>query len=472
MPTATFVITISCSFLPLSFGVKYLVTTNNNERYIVETKSDGNPMDYLDSYAETNSDSKHQPETVKSKQRRKPQESKGNEHFGTTDRGSNQANYIVELENLEFGKNQKNTIKDSEMLSLNSQSKSNQSKDVINAKEGINMAKAKTSKHNPTSHNSTKIQHNQNIRAFRSLHMENSAKADHLSNPQFQEGVKNFTEYHFKRKEMTSGGTLYRRPKSNTSVVEDGQDYSNSPAGHDPESPETNPEEASKVEQTANPEALTIDILKPREDEHLFNHNMEAQGTENLNVDDHNKTALEEANSKPASHPQGNKMLDFEETHIPPKSLTNIGPTQNKNKSDTFNKTYLESPQLKKELTMQDEKNTKLDKSNPNPISVRPTESHNHSTELSLPSGVEHGQDYVNSEPDHEPESKLKDTFNEIIVKSPLVKKGLTMQEESNKKQSTSDVEHGQDYGNSEPESNIEEDLSEGKVTKEEKPQK
>ena len=454
MPAAIFDTVILCLFLPLSFGVKHLVTTNNNERYIVETKSDGNPMDYLDSYAETSSDSKQQPEKVKSKRRTKPQQSKGSEYLVTTDSSSDKADYIVELENFEVGKNEKNTIKDSEMLKVNSQSKSNHTKDVSNAKEELNSAKAETSKDNKKGH------HKQNIKAFRSMRMEKSTTADGLSNPQFQGGVKNFTEYHHKRNEMSSGGTLYKRPKSNVSVVEDGQDYSNSPPGHDPDSPETNPEGALKVEQTENPEALTIDILKPREDEHLFNHDMESEGTENLKVDEDNKTALEEANSKSASHPEGKKILDFEEKHIPPKSQTHLGPNQNKSKTDTFKEIHLESPQVKKEITMQNDKNTELDKSNPNPISTRPTESHNYSTELSLPSGVEHGQDYGDSEPDNGPESKLKDTFDEIIVESPLVKKELTRQEESNTKQKPSDVEHGQDYGNSEPDNEPENKLN------------
>ena len=187
------------------------------------------------------------------------------------------------------------------------------------------------------------------------------------------------------------GGTLIKKPKSNISVVEDGQDYSDSPSGHDPESPETNPEEASKVEQKAGPEtplAPTIDSLKPREDEHhdLFNHNMEAEGSEDPKINENNQTALEGDSAQPVSYTETNKKFEFEEK---PKSKTN-----------TFEAINFESLLVKKELTMQKQNNTK-----PNPKPMNPTESHNSSKQ---PSDVEHGQDYGNSVPDNGPESKLK----------------------------------------------------------------
>ena len=340
MPATTIVIICLCLFLRLSSGVKHLVTDNNKEKFIVETKSDAKRTDYLDSYAGV--DSMHQPEKYKSKPRTKTQQTKGIEYLVTTGSGSS---YIVEFEDSESGKNSKKTVEDSK---LNSQSKSNKSKSL-----------------------------------YGSMRMNTSNQTGDVNHNQLETGVKNFTEFHFKRKEISSGGTLFKHPKSNASVVEEGQDYNNSPPDQDPESPDTNPEKVLEVKQAANPEvpsALTIDLLKPREDEHLFNHNIVAEGAENHEVGENNKTALGEDNSEHASNSERNKTSDFDEKHIALKGETQLSPNKNESKKDTFKEMKFESP---------------FDKNNPNPIPMRPKD-------------VEHGQDYGNSEPDNDPNSPLK----------------------------------------------------------------
>ena len=98
MPTATIVIILSCLFLQLSSGVKHLVTTDNKDQYIVETKSDGNQMDFLDSYTEINSDSKHQPAKIKSKRRTNTRQKEGIECLVTKGSVSNIYDYIVEFD--------------------------------------------------------------------------------------------------------------------------------------------------------------------------------------------------------------------------------------------------------------------------------------------------------------------------------------------------------------------------------------
>ena len=104
MPTATIVIILSCLFLQLSSGENHLVTTDNKDQYIVETKSDGNQMDFLDSNAGTNSDSKHQAKEVKSKQRSNTRPKKGIKYLVRTGSGSNIYDYIVEFDYFKTGK--------------------------------------------------------------------------------------------------------------------------------------------------------------------------------------------------------------------------------------------------------------------------------------------------------------------------------------------------------------------------------
>ena len=175
-----------------------------------------------------------------------------------------------------------------------------------------------------------------------------------------------------------SGGTLTKQPKSNISVLEDGQDYSDSLPGHDPESPETNPEEASKVEPKPGPESpLGLSYsLKPWEDDH----NMESEGSEDPKSKENNETPLEV--ESPVSHTETNQIPNFEE--------------KTESKTNAFNPINFESLLVKEELTMQKENQPR-----PNPIPMKPTDS---LKQLGSPSDIEHGQDYANSEP----ESKLK----------------------------------------------------------------